>query len=400
MRFIGVLTVFLTTASASAEPAKVLVVPYEGINRRVDRTKLDESTRLLTAQLETDGFDVVVAGRIEAAVAESTEALRTRAEALESERRVVEAIAVRHTIVARTRAPTAYARAQTDLARALFWAGEDETAEAAIDIAARVAPALPLAQQTYSRWLRSRFAAAVKRAGTERRGRLHVRVSMPHPRLTLDGAAGATAPVRFDDVVPGRHVLTIEDSAGSVVHRFVDVPTDADRTIEVEVSEVVGGPTIGAIAAAVAGNEITEDTITAAVVAAMRENASFVVLGGLYPTRHGFEAYTFVVDVEHRAIARLGVAKFDAELLTTEVDVLAVTDEARDAIRDRVRESKGLGRAIVAGKKADEPNRVKMPWPEPTETKEDRPPRVPFKNPFIDLDESGALDVERPTSTG
>ena len=109
--------------------------------------------------------------------------------------------------------------------------------------------------------------------------------------------------------------------------------------MEIRVQEAVGDIAAGHVSRAIANNEIIEDTISAAGAADAQEDATFVVFGGLGRQTDDFEVHTFVVDVEHRAIARLDRTRFDFELLTTDTDALRVALDAKHAVVGRVAES-------------------------------------------------------------
>ena len=105
-----------------------------------------------------------------------------------------------------------------------------------------------------------------------------------------------------------------------------------------------------------------------------------------------FEAHTFVIDVEHRAIARLDRAYFDFELLTTDTDALRVALDAKRAIASRIAESEAFPPAIAAVRKSGTIRKVVVPWPRPArrDIKVPPKPRTP-PLPIPSDNESGAL---------
>ncbi|MEM6370829.1 MAG: PEGA domain-containing protein [Myxococcota bacterium] len=355
MRSLCSLAAFLATSAAAQDKAPaaapstpsegtttVLVVPYQPIFRSAKQSKANTATEYLNRELDTKKTvqvlraGVAVEGQSKPSLDAVNEALEA-ARSAEGAHRIRDAIGHRREAIAKMKEnASALAEASNfivahhQLARALFWAAEDEEAQEVLRAAATMAPNMELPAKEYSRLYRARFAALKGELRSSPRVELLVRSVLPGAEISIDGRTTDTAPVKLVKVLPGTHIIGATAEGVDPSMMVVEVQDAAEVTIGF--GQTVGGPAIGRVADAISENALPAPAIQAAQQAGRTANANFVVLGGLAKDVDHFNVHTFVLDVGSGKVSALDVTQFDLDLLTAASDVLRVVLEVEKAI--------------------------------------------------------------------
>lgn len=323
--------------SGGAGP-RVLILPYQAIFRSADPDKTRLATDLVVKELSRPGgLEVVRGGVAKRAAAPTQDAepanLLRAAEGHESRRDIEAAIAARRQLIAHMEAKASaiedaedFIRAHHELARALFWAGLDEEAEKTLDAAARMAPGFELPPDEYSRFYRSSFQAAAKKAIDDRPAEILVRSALPGAKIYLDGRETAVAPVRLEKALPGKHLLQAELEGVPTAAQVVRLEPGRNPEVTVSFGDTWGGVAVGAVADAIAENQLPATAVEKAVEAGKEAGADYVVAGGMAHDKVAakFNVHTFVVNVASGGIMQLAPANFDLDMLTAASDVIRI----------------------------------------------------------------------------
>lgn len=332
----------------SSEAPRILVLPYQPIYRSADPDKTKQATDLVVKELTREGDLSVFRGGVAREGAEEPDGakideLLSAARELEAEKDIRAAIGARRQAIAEMDAnpaavddAEAYIRAHHRLARALFWAGEDDAAKEVLDLAARMAPGLELSADAYSRFYRRAFVASAKEAVASEPAELLVRSALPGAKIYLDGRETAVAPVRLEKAVPGKHLLEAEVEGVPRAARVVTVEPGENEAVTVSFGDTWGGVAVGAVADAIAENQLSAEAVKKAVEAGEEAGAAFVVAGGMAHDKVAakFNVHTFVVEVATGGVMQLDVTNFDLDMLTAASDVIRIVRGIEASVKD------------------------------------------------------------------
>jgi len=322
--------------AAAADRTRVLVIPYQPIFRSAEQRKANQATEYLNQELGSkDEITVLRAGTsVEGQQRPSLDAALTaleRAEQAEAKHQIEAAIEARREAIALMEAnapaiPEAedYIMAHHHLARALMWRGRDDEAMQVMAVAGRMDPNLELEASEFSRLYRlwyGNLRGEIRSAG---RAQVLVRSVLPGATISIDGREMDTAPVRLQEVLPGKHLLSATAEGAQPTKAIIEVAAGEEKEFVIAFGETLGGPTVGRVADAITENTLSADAVTAAQKAGQSADARYVVLGGLAKDEDHFNVHTFVLDVPTGKLQQLDVTQFDLDLLTAESDVLRV----------------------------------------------------------------------------
>jgi hypothetical protein len=335
------------TAPPSADAAtatRILVIPYQPIFRSAEQRKANKATEYLNqelgskASIEVLRAGVSVEGQARPSIEAAVSALE-RAKKAEAEHRIDDAITARQEAISLMEQNAAaipeaedYILAHHRLARAYMWRGRDDEARQTMMAAAAMDPNMQLEASEFSRLYRTWYRAMRKELRSAGRGQVLVRSVLPGATISIDGREMDTAPVRLQDVVPGKHILSATAEGAEPTRAVIEVKAGSESEYTIAFGETVGGPTIGKVADSITENTLSADAVTAAQKAGQSADASYVVLGGLAKDEDHFNVHTFVVDVPTGKMKQLDVTQFDLDLLTAESDVLRVVLGVEQAV--------------------------------------------------------------------
>jgi TolB-like protein len=345
MRVLIGIALLASAPEASAQEAgqKILVLPYQPIYRSVAQKKAQTATDLLNKELsQKEGIQVIRGAVSEEKVAASLDEakkLSSDAERAEGDRRIGEAIDLRRSAIGSMEKNAGaianavdYLLAHHHLARALMWAGDDKEANATLEVAARMEPNLDLPSDQFSRLYRKWFKRASEKALRDPPGTLLVKCGLPGAKISLDGREMDVAPVLLKKAIPGKHLITAVVDGVPPAGSIVTIGSKGKDEHVIAFGSTMGGDAVGAVAEAIAQNELPSKAIASAVQAGRDASAQFVVLGGMAKSEAHFRVHTFVIDVAKAAVKPLDVVNFDLDLLTAESDVLRIVRGIQGAV--------------------------------------------------------------------
>lgn len=318
------------------DATRVLVIPYQPIFRSAEQRKANKATEYLNQELGSKAsVQVLRAGtsiedQQRPSLDEAIDALE-EAKRAEAEHRIEDAIAAREAAIQLMEAnapaiPSAedFILAHHRLARALMWRGRDDDAMRVMRTAAQMDPNLELEPSEFSRLYRRWYADLRSELRTVGRGQVLVRSVLPGATIAIDGREMDTAPVRLQEVLPGKHLLSAEAEGAEPTRAVIEVKPGQETEYVIAFGQTVGGPTVGRVADAISENTLSSEAVDAAQKAGQSADARYVVLGGLAKDEDHFNVHTFVLDVPSGKLKQLDVTQFDLDLLTAESDVLRV----------------------------------------------------------------------------
>lgn len=397
-------------AEAPAESQKILVLPYQPIYRSAEPGKTKLATELVVKELAKQGGLQVFRGGVAREGAEEPsgdkiDKLLDAASEFEANKNVQAAIEARRQAIAEMEADPAavgeaqdFIRAHHDLARALFWAGEDDEAKKVLDLAARMSPAFDLPAGEYSRFYRAAFTRVAKEAVTSKPAELLVRSALPGATIYLDGRNTAVAPVRLEEALPGKHLLQAEVEGVPTAAQVVTIQAGKNDEVTVSFGDTWGGVAVGAVADAIAENQLSADAVKKAVEAGKEAGVAFVVAGGMALDKVAakFNVHTFVVNVATGGVMQLDVTNFDLDMLTAASDVIRIVR----AVEASVKDFGDAKRAVASIESKVRPQSIinevdaKPDFSIQTRTASRRPKRPSVRRPIKVLKGSGTLRIK------
>ena len=332
--------------SAEVDATRVLVIPYQPIFRSAEQRKANQATEYLNQELGSKAEIVVlragtsVEGQERPTLDAALEALE-RAKQAEARHQIDAAIEARREAIAlmEENAPAIpeaedFIMAHHRLARALMWRGRDDEAKQVMSTAARMDPNLALEPSEFSLLYRRWYSGLRDDLRSAGRAQVLVRSVLPGAAISIDGREMDTAPVRLQEVLPGKHLLSATAEGAEPTKAVIEVQPGEEKEFVIAFGATVGGPTVGRVADSITENTLSADAVAAARKAGQSADANYVVLGGLAKDEDHFNVHTFVLDVPTGKLKQLDVTQFDLDLLTAESDVLRVVlgvEQALDA---------------------------------------------------------------------
>lgn len=328
----------------AANATRVLVIPYQPIFRSAEQRKANKATEYLNQELGTKATIQVlragtsVEGQPRPQLDEALAALEAAKKA-EAEHRIADAVAARRDAIQKMEenAPaipeaTDYIMAHHRLARALMWRGQDDEAKAVMATAARMDPNMELDAAEFSRLYRSWYASLKDDLRSAGRAQVLVRSVIPGATIAIDGREMDTAPVRLQEVLPGKHILSATAEGAEPTRAVIEVKAGEEKEYVIAFGQTVGGPTVSRVADAISENTLSGEAVAAAQKAGQSADARYVVMGGLAKDEDHFNVHTYVLDVPSGKLKALDVTQFDLDLLTAESDVLRVVLGVEQAV--------------------------------------------------------------------
>ncbi|MEO1227657.1 MAG: PEGA domain-containing protein [Myxococcota bacterium] len=380
--------------AASGTAQRILVLPYQPIFRSAEPDKVSLATELVVKELSRGGSLEVVRGGVakdgaSAPTGEKIQASLAAARKARADKNIRAAIsAYQSTLKEMVAAPAALEDAQTfiqthhELARALLEAAEDDKAAAVMNTAARMAPGFDLPASEYSRFYRQRFRAVAKEAVEARPAEILVRSALPGATIFLDGRETRVAPVRLESALPGQHIVQAELEGVPTAAAIITLKPGKNPEFTVSFGETWGGVAVGAVADAIAENQLPANAVKKAVEAGKEASAAFVVAGGMAHDKVAakFNVHTFVVNVATGGVRQLDLTNFDLDMLTAASDVIQVVR----GVEQSVKEFGDAKRAVASIEGKVQPKSIVNPFdakPDFSSSAGKRPSRRPAGRP-------------------
>lgn len=343
------LSVTMAPAAASAEPTKVLVLPYAPLYESIPRAtgeqiaktfedglKGKSSIELRSLPSESAGSSAKAAtDEQKAAVMEATADLE-RARNLLARRRVKPALDTFEATIGKLRANAialenteALVEAYLRKAAALFLMGREDEAEKGPIVEALVLnPGLVLDE---SEGYGPPFIELVEKVRqgviAERgHGELRVDTTPPGALVWVDGREALTSPVRVSGIVPGTHYVSIKLPSEDTYTETVRIEQGALFRISPDEGGAAEGP-VTTLVSQLAKNQLDESAKAQLAELAKRAEADVVVFGGAFADGAEMGIVSFLYSPSEDAIASLQRVTLNREMLGATIEINKVSTE-------------------------------------------------------------------------
>lgn len=162
------------------------------------------------------------------------------------------------------------------------------------------------------------------------RARIEVKAK-PGATVLLDGRNMGKAPIVLEDALPGRHWIRIEQPGEAVQVRAIRAR--GKKTLVVDFKGAASDPQPQAnragVLGAVSANAVAATHIKQIAKAGKKAGADYVLVGGIYKTDTAYQIRSAYVDVRGVRIGRLTEIAFDLDMLSAEIEVFKLVDDAK-----------------------------------------------------------------------
>lgn len=424
--------VAMAPSSAAAAKPKVLVLPYQHLNKGMPEDLGEQTTVVVAREMSAQGVNVIRADDVGGASAPAPEQTADPN--------------------APTGDPKAQAKAEKFLERARSSMDDSEFERAAkllqraaklMEKNADAVPDLRLLSEIYLQGGIAFFRDGMEDEGDDMlnkavhldpdrtldaadyppifirvydRARFNV-LRRPRARIEVKAKAGATvlldgrnmgkAPIVLEDALPGKHWIRVERAGESV--QVKTVRARGKKTLEVEFAG--GGADAGPSAAPAAGvlgaisaNKVESEHIAALAKAGRKAGADFVLFGGIYKTDTAYQIRTAYVQVRSGTVGGLTDIAFDLDMLSAEIEVFKLVDDAKTQAESGALKNPDEAPYVLA-KKMRQPRRRRVVGTGAKETKLSKavaapPPIKPPRAPKMqDPDTGRAPMAKAPAAT-
>ena len=345
----------LAPVAASAQPTKVLVLPYAPLYDSIPRATGEQigktfenglrgksSIELRSLPAESAGSSAkAVSDAQRAAVAEAKAEL-DRGKSLLQRRRVKPALDAFEAVIRKLQDnaialenTSALEEAYLRKAAALFLMGrEDEAAKGPIAEALVLDPALRLDESDgYGR----PFIELVEKVRQEEIaqrgwGELRVDTTPPGALVWVDGREALTSPVRVIGLVPGTHYVTIKLPSQDAYTEVVKIEKDALFRISPDENAPAKEGPVTRFVSHLAQNRMDDSTLAQLGELARMAGAEVVVFGAAFAQGAEMGIVSFVYSPSQNAVSPLQRITLDREMLGATIEINKVSTEFLDRL--------------------------------------------------------------------
>lgn len=425
-------------AEASASKPKVLVLPYQHMNKGMPEDLGEQTTVVVAREMSAQGINVIRADD----VGESEPAPAPAASDPDAPTGDPSAQAKAEKYVERAReamSESEFERAAKYLRRAIdlmeqnadavpdlrllseiylqagiayFRDGMEDEGDDMLNKAVHLDPERELDAADYPPIFIRVFDRA--RFNVLRRPRARIEVkAKPGATVLFDGRNLGKAPIVLTDALPGQHWVRVERPGESVQVR--KIRARGNKTLVVELAgadsdEEVDAPAAAGVLGAIQANKVAEEHVAALTKAGRKAGADFVLFGGIYKTDTAYQIRTAYVQVRSGKVGRVTDIAFDLDMLSAEIEVFKLVDDAKTQAESGELKSPDEAPLVLA-KKLRPPRRRRVARPGAQETrlstvvaapppiKAPAPPEIPAptgRAPMAAKAEAGPRDVKRP----
>lgn len=350
------------TTSAQAAKPKVLVLPYQAMNKDIAPELTEQTTLVVSDEMQAAGVEVIRSDDLfeakgaggkkrgdsagdaplgdPGAQAKALELVQKGESALEDEEFADSARHLRAAIKLLEDNGDAVddlrllADLYLKLGVALFRNGDEDEGDDALAKAVHYSPDRRLSEKEWP----PIFIRIYDRA------RYNV-LKRPRARVEVKGQAGAAvlfdgrnlgkAPLILADALPGVHWVRLESPGQPPKAKRIALRGNATIVLEFG-GEAEASPAEAAegVAAALVANQLQKGHVDQARDAGRKAGVDVVMLGAIYKTATAYNIYTIFIDVQSGKVGRLVDVAFDLDMLSAQIEVFKLAEDA-------AREAKG-----------------------------------------------------------
>jgi hypothetical protein len=163
------------------------------------------------------------------------------------------------------------------------------------------------------------------------RGRLEVKAA-PGTTVFFDGRNLGKTPLALEEALPGQHWVRVERPGEPVLVRRVELKSKQTTVVDFGGGgEAEAAPVVGA-SAAIAANRLEDVHLAQLKAAGAKAGADLVMFGAIYKTDTAYQVRSALLSVKDGSVGRLTSIAFDLDMLTAEIEVYKLADDARAQI--------------------------------------------------------------------
>ena len=350
------LCVVMAPAVASADPTRVLVLPYAPLYESIPRATGEQiantfeeglrgksSVELRSLPAESAGASAKAATDEQKAAVMEARADLERGRDLLSRRRVPQALRAFEASIEKLKA-NAIALENTEAlqeallrrAAALFLMGREVEAEKGPIVEALVLnPGVRLEESDGYGKPFIELVEKVRQGEIAERGygELRVDTTPPGALVWVDGREALTSPVRVSGIVPGTHYISIKLPSVDTYTEVVEIQKDALFRISPDDEGKAEGP-VTTLVTHLSKNQLDDAAKTQLAALARRAEADMVVFGGAFADGAEMGIVSYVYSVADDSIASLQRVTLNREMLGATIEINRVSTEFLERLPD------------------------------------------------------------------
>ena len=212
---------------------------------------------------------------------------------------------------------------------AYFRDGQEEQGDDMLNKAVHLAPDRQLDPSDYPPIFIRVYERARFNVLRRPRARIEVKAT-PGAQVLFDGRNMGKAPIALEDALPGVHWIRVERPGDPVRVKKLNIPSK--QTTVVEFAGAPGSeaeePSAVGVLAALAANQVGEEHVAQLQAAGKKAGADLVMFGAIYKSDTAYNIRTAYLRVKDGSVGRLQDIAFDLDMLTAEIEVYKLADDA------------------------------------------------------------------------
>ncbi len=363
-----VLGLVLAAGSAEAAEPKVGVVPFQHLQPELPRELGEQTTLVVSREIEHGGITVERVAGLEAPAAAGSPSdaptgdprAANRAERLLAEaqdmladgsvpaaaKRLDQAVQLLEANADAVADLRTLAEAHLQLAIAMFRDGQEEEADDALARSVHLDPERTLDPARFPPIFVRVFDRARYAVLRRPRGDVEVKAT-PGARVLLDGRAMGQAPLLLQEVLPGRHVIRIERAGEAVQVKTLTVASKKTTAVVFDGGEGASRSEDGGVLGALSANALDAGQLRALQTAGRAARADFLLVGVMFGTDTAYQIRSALLDVRTGQIGRVQDVAFDLDLLSAEIEVFKLAQDVQRQSRAGALSSPEAGPGFV-----------------------------------------------------
>jgi tetratricopeptide (TPR) repeat protein len=227
--------------------------------------------------------------------------------------------------------------AHLQLAVAYFRDGNEEEANEQLAKAVHLAPDRKLEETEYPPIFIRAYERVRFNVLNRPRARIEVKAT-PGAQVLFDGRNLGKAPIVLTEALPGAHWIRVIRPGEPVQVKRIQVHSKKTLSVEFnggEGAEAAAEEAPVGVLGAIARNDLGKTHVQQLQGAGRRAGADFVLFGGIYKTETAYNIYTLLVSVSDGTVGRLVDIAFDLDMLSAQIEVYKVAEDAKKTVAAR-----------------------------------------------------------------
>ncbi len=340
--------------SAEAAKPKVLVLPYQAMNKDIAPELTEQTTLVVSDEMSAAGLEVVRSddlfeskgassskGSANAdaplgdtkAQAKAEELIQKGESALEDEefsdaaRHFKGAIKLLEDNGDAVEDLRLLSDTYLKMGVALFRNGDEDEGDDALSKSVHFNPDRQLSDREWPPIFIRIFDRARYNVLKRPRARIEVKAK-PGASVLLDGRNLGKAPIVLAEALPGIHWLRVESPGQPPMAKRISLRSKKTILLEFGGQDDASESASEGIIAGLAQNEVQKGHIDQARDAGRSAGADLVMIGSIYRTATAYNIYTVLVDVKSGKVGRLVDVAFDLDMLSAQIEVFKLAEDA------------------------------------------------------------------------